>query len=250
MNYELLHDVIIDRARDRTYNNLIHHKHHIIPIHEDSNSIETVPLTFKEHYVIHHLRWKMTNTLGNQLAYKIMKGIGNRDVQQYIQIEGGKLGGRVTKDNNLGIFSDNYDRGAQTRLNWSNGIMDNLDFYNMGKLGGTSTRKNKSGIFREDLQHLRSEWATIGALALNESGNRGGCCSKSWMEKNKDQQSINCSKGGKIGGKKVGSMLWWNDGIKNTKSVECPSPNHVRGCLESEKKRKSRIENLSKKELK
>jgi hypothetical protein len=52
MNYELLHDVIIDRARDRTYNNLIHHKHHIIPIHEDSNSIETVPLTFKEHYVI------------------------------------------------------------------------------------------------------------------------------------------------------------------------------------------------------
>lgn len=152
---------------------------------------------------------------------------------------GGKIGGKTTRARNAGIFSPDYDRGAQTRSNWQLGLMDHVDFEYGGHCGGTKTRENKSGIFREDLQVLRSKWAKIGAAALAESGNRGGVCSEKWRKEHREQVSKICSDGGKIGGKKVGSMFWWNDGIINKKGFESPGENWVRGQLLSEKKRAS-----------
>ena len=147
---------------------------------------------------------------------------------------GGKIGGYNTKNNKLGIFSDSYDRGKQTKKNHELGLYDNVDYVKNGSLGGKQLIDNKIGIFEPDLQYKRTEWAKNAASKVI---NRGGYCSKSWRDKHEEQQKINCSNGGKIGGKKVGSMYWWNNGIVNKKSHEQPSDEYVRGMLMSDKKK-------------
>ena len=84
MNYNKIHDTIIDRARERVRDSSLYHNHHIIPLHEDKTSTDTVPLTIKEHYVVHHLRWKMVGTPGNLLAYRLIKN-GQQDLEAWIE---------------------------------------------------------------------------------------------------------------------------------------------------------------------
>lgn len=109
-----------------------------------------------------------------------------------------------------------------------------------GKIGGKTTRQNGSGIFREDLQHLRTEWAKIGAASLAERGTRGGCCTSEWwsIPENCENGIATARIAGKIGGKTTGSKPWWNDGVKNKRSHECPGPDYVKGMIPSEKKLK------------
>jgi len=54
MNYQRIHDAIIDRARNRI---LIGYreKHHVIPRCIDNRSKETVNLTAREHFIVHKL---------------------------------------------------------------------------------------------------------------------------------------------------------------------------------------------------
>ena len=58
MNYQRIHDAIIDRARNRT---LIGYreKHHVIPRCIDNRSKETVNLTAREHFIVHKLLCKI-----------------------------------------------------------------------------------------------------------------------------------------------------------------------------------------------
>lgn len=237
MDYVKIHDAIIARASTRIYDSKLYQNHHIIPIHEDATSTEVVAVTLREHALLHHLRYKMTGTIGNKLAWRFMIGLfTHKDILLEICSEAGKIGGNVTKSNNLGIFNPDYDRGAQSRLMWLSGVMDEIDFSQIRKSGGDASRNNKLGIFREDLQHLRKEWSKIGTDALTKSGNRGGIFTESWRETNKDRATEICSNGGKVGGKIVGSMLWWNNGKINIRSHECPN-GWVRGMLMSEKKK-------------
>lgn len=237
MNYIKLHDFLIERAKFRTYDKTIHHKHHIIPRHEDKTSSEVALLTFKEHILIHHLRYKITGTIGNKLAYCMMKGILKIGTSKTAS-EMGKIGGKITRENKFGIFAPDYDRSAQSILNHKNGCHDYSNCVEMGKMGGKITREKNLGIFNPALQHLRMYWSKIGNDALKASGRRSGICGKSWREHNKELVFLNNSKGGKIGGKKVGSMYWWNDGTNNKKAYENPDESiWVRGMLMSEKKR-------------
>ena len=93
MNYNKIHDAIIDRARERVRDSSLYQNHHIIPLHEDKTSTETVPLTIKEHYVVHHLRWKMVGTPGNLYAYRLIKN-GEQDPEAWVEFcrEIGKKG--------------------------------------------------------------------------------------------------------------------------------------------------------------
>ena len=95
------------------------------------------------------------------------------------------------------------------------------------------------------MQHLRTEWAKIGAKALNESGNRSGICSKVWRENNPEKTFQSCSNGGKKGGKICGSMLWWNNGTINKKDFTCPGEDWKRGMLMSEKKKQQVYSNFA-----
>jgi len=239
MNYEKLQDDIISRSIGRIYDSSIHHNHHITPKHEDPNSYLCAVLTFKEHRIVHLLRYKMGKPIGNKLAYCFMRGIAVKLTDKDILLlysNAGKIGGRITKDNNLGIFAADYDRSAQTKFNWSNGSMDHIDFSEIGKIAGSACRDKQKGIHNPNLQHLRNEWAIIGANALIESGNFGGCVTKEWREANPEEALINASKGGKQGGKVTGKMFWWNNGTINTKANISPGDGWVRGMLMSEKK--------------
>ena len=159
---------------------------------------------------------------------------------------GGKIGGRITKDNDLGIFSASYDRSAQTKSNWDNGLMDHLDFHKIGALGGATSVANQVGIHDPIYADMRSTWAKIGAKVSTELGTFG-ICDPEWRRSNPDIVAINASVGGKSGGKIVGSMLWWNNGVINKKSHECPN-GFVRGMIQSEKKKLSIVKNFNIKE--
>lgn len=104
------------------------------------------------------------------------------------------------------------------------------------KKTGLKAVKDQTGIHNPIYKELRVQWPSNGGRHLIESGNLRGCTTKEWMENNKEIQKINCSNAGKVGGKVVGNMLWWNDGIINKKAYECPE-GFVRGMLMSEKKR-------------
>lgn len=170
----------------------------------------------------------------------IMPGGALTDPKGMASSYGGKIGGRTTKDSNKGIFDPNYDRSAQSKKNWELGLLDHVDFSIVGAKGGASCVANGSGMFREDLQHLRSEWAKLGAASLAEQGTRGGCCTSGWwsIPENRESAIATARLAGKIGGKTTGSKPWWNDGVKNKRSHECPGPGYVKGMIPSEKKLK------------
>lgn len=117
----------------------------------------------KEHYILHHLRYKFIKTPGNYLAYCFLKGISvSGQIHFEICSNAGKKGSRVTKDNKLGIFSDSYDRSKQTKINHQKGVYRYEDTIKAGKIGGVKIVREKLGIHNPDLQHLRKEWAMIG----------------------------------------------------------------------------------------
>ena len=103
-----------------------------------------------------------------------------------IQSEAGKIGGKKTKETKVGIFSDRYDRGKQTKKNWETGAMSHVDFSKTGHIGGNKTKESGVGIFDPKLKHMRSEWAKMGAEALQKSGNIGGVCNKEWIAANSE----------------------------------------------------------------
>lgn len=234
MNYQKLHDAIISRANLRDYDSTIHHNHHIIPIHEDSESKETVPLTLKEHYIIHFIRYKITGTIGNKLAYCLLRNLSTKYTrEEYLKIcsDAGKIGGRATKDNNLGIFSPNYDRSSQSKLNWENGIgLAGIPLekkIETGKKIGKSTKENNLGIFSPDyINYHREYWVRV-------NGSKGGIVcrdeKRGMFAISKEEKIENAKKYGKIGGKVVGSLPWWTNGTINKRSKTSPGSEWIPG---------------------
>ena len=74
MNYQKLHDSIIERASTRTLEEGVYYeRHHVLPRCEGgADDGELVSLTTKEHALIHFLRWKMTSVMGNLAAYNLL----------------------------------------------------------------------------------------------------------------------------------------------------------------------------------
>lgn len=73
MNYIRIHNNILNNTLGRIYDATIHHRHHIIPEHEDPNSVDLAIVTIKEHAILHYLRWKITGTSGNRSAYYLLR---------------------------------------------------------------------------------------------------------------------------------------------------------------------------------
>lgn len=234
MNYLKIYIELIERCNNRIYNKSIHYKHHINPRFEDKKSKEIIFVTFKEHYIIHHLRWKIYQKIQDKLAYLMIKGVKHNEAQKLYCSIGGKTGGKTTKNNNKGIFNKDYNRSKQPIKNWSNNdirlkIVSNI--FDRCSNGGKTTKKNNKGIFDLDKQYLRSFWASVGGMALKKANNYGGFASKKWRNENKELAAKNSSKGGSIGGKFVGKLLWWTNGVSNIRSMECPDKFFYRGMI-------------------
>jgi hypothetical protein len=232
MNYTKIHDVIIARARNRQYNSQVHHKHHIIPLHEDKNSKETVVLTFKEHRLIHFLRYKMNGSLGNLYAYYILKGSQNTLILSKL---GGQLGGASTKKYKKGIFADTWDRSAETKRRWEEGIISRDKMSNLMKSGlakrlGEDMVKSKKGIFSDTWDSSKNSKEIWNNLSVEEKDRRsvlnkkhaalGGLITKEnklgFFSLSDYEKTKNCSKGGKAHKGKI----WITNGIKNTRILD------------------------------
>lgn len=246
MEYKLIHDAIIDRARLRKYDKSKHQLHHIIPRHIDPKSTETVPLTIKEHWVVHRLRYKFENTWQNKVAYFLLKGNYEKG-ERMLSSHAGKIGGAKTRANQSGIFSPSYDRSYHSKRNWETGKMDHIDFVANGKSAGAACVAQQAGVHNPKYDSERTRWATLGGNSLTEETRRG-CATSDWAKNNPEQQKLNAAKGGSIGGKTTGKMFWWNDGSINKKSFTCPGTGWARGMLMSEKKRKQVYEKFLGKE--
>lgn len=162
---------------------------------------------------------------------------GNRfNISVEIAANAGQIGGSTTKEHAVGIFDPSYDRGAQTRKNFADGLMQHIDFSANGKLGGATTKERSSGIFREDLQHLRTNWAQNAANALTASGNRKGCCTKEWWQDSANREAaLNRAKSRK--GIPSGiSVPWWTDGITNKRCLDSPGENFYHGLTRNKQK--------------
>lgn len=244
MNYRKIHDTFILHWKNRNTSAIPNklYKHHIIPRHEDSSSKELVLVTIREHAFIHRLRYKITGTTGNYVAWKCISGImPKEDLVLHITSMAGKIGGTSTRARDSGIFSDSWDRSKHSKALWASGKLEHVRalFKNgtLGRLGAAHLMAHKMGIHDPKLQHLRHEWAIMGADALNESGNRGGCCTSDWSKENKDAHQESSSRGGIKGGPITGKRYWWNNGSRNIRSDSHPGEGWVRGMLMSEKKR-------------
>lgn len=204
----------------------------------DGNLSEEVAFELEKSIILEHGRFFEGGELSN-----IMPGGGTCNLSMLSSI-GGKLGGRTTKDNNLGIFSSDYDRSAQSKSNWTNGLMDHIDFASAGKIGGNLAVETQIGIHDPKYQDKKIEWAKLGAQANINGGNVSGIFYKEWIDNNKERAKEIRSKSGVNGGKVVGSMLWWNNGIINKRSIDQPI-GFVKGQLMSEKKRQSVNKNFN-----
>ena len=209
--------------KENTISNLIEIDEYPIVYMYKGNLSQTEALNLEEGMIEYFGRMLDGGTLTNVMPGGIISYF-------YVCSKAGKIGGKKTRENNSGIFDPNYDRSATAKKTWREVLRgSNIDFSKFRKLGGESNRDNKTGMFREDLQHMRSDWARIGAKALEEAGTRSGTFSQKWRDDNRERFKEITSSGGKIGGKIVGSMFWWTDGIINKKALEIPGEGWTRG---------------------
>ena len=237
MEYKLIHDRIINRARNRIYNSDIHQNHHIIPIHEDPFSTEMVPLTFKEHILIHHIRWRLYEHLEDKLAYCFMSGDWEESHKVYAQL-GGLSGGKQTKANKSGIFSETWDRSKQTKKNWDDGLMGEsvVQWKLHAKEWGLLSVLSNKGIHAPDYDHSQASknlWLTgkmenvrknllILASLGGQKSKKLGTNFSTW---NKEKQKEVASKGGKA---HLGKR-WWNNSVIVIRQQESPGEGFVIG---------------------
>lgn len=154
MNYQKLHDEIISRALTRQKEqNIYYENHHITPRCEGGDQFgPLVSLTFKEHRLIHYLRYKITKISGNIYAYNCMKygedqrrknavfaakrshqKHKERDPEGYAKKQGkvGKVGGEKCAREKIGFYSLSEEemkvhraKGAKVSIERKSGIFD------------------------------------------------------------------------------------------------------------------------------
>lgn len=74
MNYSRLYNELVNSARNRE-KPMVSERHHIVPRSMGGNNgtSNLVDLTPREHFVAHHLLWKIHRTSGMALAFKMMR---------------------------------------------------------------------------------------------------------------------------------------------------------------------------------
>jgi hypothetical protein len=161
MDYKKIHDSIISRAKSRTVEeNVYYENHHIIPKCEGGLlEGETVPLTSKEHKIIHLLRYKMNGNIYNYYAYCLMKGWRNRKKRA-------KLGARLSHIKYKERDPKGYlDRQKKAGLAGGKAAFDkNAGFHAMSeeerfyRTKGTDTLvREKIGMFSDEYRKLHAK---------------------------------------------------------------------------------------------
>jgi len=162
MDYKKIHDSIINRALSRTLDkNEYYENHHIIPICEGGfPDGPTVPLTLKEHRLVHLLRYKINGNGGNRSTSNLLKNsiqkrklnaklaakkshdLNHVDVLKYYEKQkaAGKSGGRSSFEHKAGFHSMTENEKILLR-----------------EKGRNTTVKNKLGMFSDEYRNIHKE---------------------------------------------------------------------------------------------
>lgn len=201
----------------------------------------------------HHTRSIMNNNTADDLKSDIIKYMLEHDFPPIVFIFAGNLSQEdaIKKEGELieeigrvgdgGTLSNIMKSGAYFDVD--EGVRYKL------KLSGTKLYNEGKGIHGASKEQ-RSEWARIGAESLKLYGNRGGFCSKEWLDKNKEYHKENSVKAGVTswnniindeeklkkhheystkGGITTSKMVFWTNGVETTRSHECPGEGWYRG---------------------
>jgi hypothetical protein len=142
MNYQRIHDAIIDRARTRTLTGYVE-KHHVIPrcLGGTNDSGNLVKLTAREHFIIHKLLcelypdesklvyayWAMCNKQGSKRMIRNYK-VSSREYER-------------TKH----MFSELSSKLHSGKVSWNRGLKTNKPSWNRGITHSDET-KRKIGL--------------------------------------------------------------------------------------------------------
>lgn len=147
------------------------HRHHIIPVHSGGTDEEDnfTYLTIREHIISHFLLWKIHEN-PNDLRSMHMLGA-------QLTVNQRKIVGEWCRDNNIGIFSDDYKnnkdlqirrvkKSAETQKRLQIGTFSESGRKSIasagGKVGGKIQKSNKQGIHNpENFQ----KYASLGGRA-------------------------------------------------------------------------------------
>jgi hypothetical protein len=77
MNYQNLYNILIEKSKNRTPTDNYMEEHHIVPLSMGGTDIATnlVKLTAKEHYVAHHLLYKIYRNREMTMAFMLMVNV-------------------------------------------------------------------------------------------------------------------------------------------------------------------------------
>ena len=77
MNYQKIYNNIIEKAKNRSLQNVYTELHHILPVSMggSNNKDNLVRLTAKEHFVSHHLLWKIYKNREMTKAFMLMNSV-------------------------------------------------------------------------------------------------------------------------------------------------------------------------------
>lgn len=189
MNYQRIHDEIISRALSRQKNeNTYYESHHITPRCEGGDNFgPLVNLTFKEHRLIHYLRYKITNVNGNIYAYNCMKHgedfrrsnavyaakmshkkFKESDPEGYYnrQYRAGKSGGDKCARELIGFHSLPEEIMREHRMKGTNVLMEKK----LGIFDPTFIEKHRLSLFKKVS-------TPIGVFdQMQEAADANGCC--------------------------------------------------------------------------
>lgn len=158
MNYKNIYNLLIEKAKARTVENVYVEKHHIVPqsMGGTNDATNIVKLTAKEHFVAHHLLWKIHRNREMVHAFMLMCNIKRNGIKYSVSAKEYQL----LKEDNRKFRSEfmtgriGNNTGRVLSQEWKDNISKGQKGHHRGK-GNVSSFKGKK--HSEESKKLISE---------------------------------------------------------------------------------------------
>lgn len=165
MNYIKLYENLITKFKLQTLDKEVYtERHHIVPKHSGGTDCvdNLITVTYRQHRLLHKIRWKAFGYRGDKLAYILMYSAGD-DLSTVKRAEVGRLGGIANVEsgwiyemNRLYASSNGVNNVTSGHLDRIRALANNA--IQREKASNTSKARWNSGELFLDLQKA---WATI-----------------------------------------------------------------------------------------
>jgi hypothetical protein len=196
MNYQNVYNLLIEKAKTRTLENVYVEKHHIIPqsMGGTNDVANIIKLTAKEHFVAHHLLWKIHRNREMVHAFMLMCNIKRNGVKYSVSAKEYQL----LKEDNKKFRSEfmtgriGNNTGRVLSQEWKDNISKGQKGHGRGN-GGSTGFKGKHWTEeqkKEISERMKGKKNHLGILHSEETkqmmrDNRKGKTKVGWTEERK-----------------------------------------------------------------